>query len=231
MAQVTQLRFATALKQLLGLRVSDPGRVVAPTIAPTLEVQDVYRPEARLSRGERSFGIGINMTNATGAAFASCTLYQLANSNRLSVLKRVTLSLNLPTATVAPGNVYFGINRPILSPSALTVSNPATPKDARVSSGLSQSILSTNLLSQGGLPATAPPNTTGVYVCLFFPGAATVPTIHQVDNLDVVIVPGTQVTIQFGSDTNTVAPGYTYNVFCEGYERAIDPSELLAAPP
>ncbi len=229
MAQVTQLRYATALKQLLGLRVSDPGRVVAAALAPTLEVQDTYRPETRLSRGERSFGIGINVTNATGANFSSTVLYQLQNSNRLTVLKRVTLSLNLPTATVAPGNVYFGILRP--ASSGFGAVNPATPKDARVSVGLSQTVLSTNIFTVGGLTASAPPNTTGVYVCLFFPGAATVPTIHQVDNLDIVITPGTQVTLQFASDTNTVAPGYSYNVFCEGYERALDPSELLAAPP
>ncbi len=230
MAQVTQLRFATGLKQLLGLRTSDPGRVVAPTIAPTLEVQDFYRPEARLSRGERNFGIGVNVTNATGANFSNVVIYQIAGSNRLTVVKRVTLSLNLPTATVAPGNVYFGILRP--AGAALgSVQNPGVPKDSRVSVGLNQTVLSTNVFPNPGQPASAPPNTTGVYVCLFFPGAATVPTIHQVDNLDIVLFPGTQIVVAFGSDTNTVAPGYTYNVFCEGYERAIDPSELLAAPP
>ncbi len=230
MAQVTQLRFATALKQILGLRVSDPGRVVAPTIAPTLEVQDVYRPEARLSRGERSFGIGVNLTNASGVnGFAFAQVYQVAGSNRLTVIKRVTLSLNLPTATVAPGNVFFGILRPDITGSGPF--NPGVPKDSRVSIGLSQTVLSTSLLAVTGQPSQAPPNTTGVYVCLFFPGAATVPTIHQVDNLDIVLFPSARTLFMFASDNNTAAPGYTYNVFCEGYERAIDPSELLAAPP
>ena len=53
MADITSSRFQDLLKRLLTTKGPAPGTSVLDDVHPTLDIQDVYRPEQRAMRGER----------------------------------------------------------------------------------------------------------------------------------------------------------------------------------
>jgi hypothetical protein len=224
-ADVLQLRFATLLKQLLALKVSDPGRTLSGDIVPTFDLQDPYRPEQREPRGERLFGMVAQFSN-TNATFNWGTVS--TSPNHLVVVKRLILSLNLPTSVVQPGNVYFAITGPSTPPA----NNPvqfARLKDSRyiVITGGGQGWSQLNGTSGG---ASALPSNASPLAFSLFPGAAAVPTLIVVDNLDLVVFPNADVSFMLRSDTLATAT-YSWTLSLDCYERTIDPNELLSPPP
>lgn len=226
MGDITNLRFAQFLKRALALRTVDPGRVLANNVGSVLELQDTYRPEHRLDRGEKLLTLGAQTIINT----SNFQVMEVIATGRTFVLKRVSWSLLLPTSTTQPGQLYFWIGN--LNTSTGPGTNLAQPKDTRLpnSFGGSSALTTTYTIIGAGIASPSVQAIISPYLVQIYPGAATVPTIHQVDNLDIIVTPGNLITVGIRGDTLTTA-SYNYIVMVEGYEFTPDPSELQAAPP
>jgi hypothetical protein len=225
-ANVTQLRFAQLLKSALGLKTSDPGRVVSPLVSPMFPLVDAYQPEMRLRRGERLCSGAFSMQNTT-TVFQLLNLTMPVQGGRIFVWKRVTLSINVPTTTMQPGVCYWGIRQPATNAPVPTFQ--LNLKDSRyaanASSAATGALVSTsNILSFGTFNATA------VYAEQLWPTTAVYNLQRQVDLVDVVIAPGNSTYVAVGFDTVPTA-AYNWSVSVEGYEYVPDPAELLPPPP
>jgi len=223
LADVTQLRFAQLLKRAFGVKAMDPGRVLSPIVTASHEIADTYQPENRASRGEKLFGMTNQYTNAVGG-FGIAVFVNPTGSGRIAVMKRVTWSLNLPTAATQPGAIAFSIGIPQVAGATVPLIFGQV-KDSRfaILTGTVTAVASGLQTSTTGVSGFL--NTT-LYAVQVFPGAATVPTYHQVDNLDIIVPPGWLNAILFRGDTLPTGT-YTWTVCVEGYERTADPNELL----
>lgn len=223
MADITQLRFAQLLKRLFGVKTSDPGRALMPGVIATAEVNDTYQPENRASRGEKLFGVLNNLSNIAATSFGLNVFIMPSGTNRIAVIRRATLSVLLPTAANQPGSLFFGARIP--QPGSQSILVQCQAKDARFNI---QSGGNTNLacgISNATAGILGWTNST-LHAVQLFPGAAAVPTIYVIDNLDIPVPPGFQVTFALAADALPVAT-YTYTLCLEGYERALDPNETL----
>lgn len=231
MADVTQLRFAALLKQAFGLKTADPGRILGPVITPVISTVDAYVPEFRLSRGERMWGGGANPQNGVGANFSQFVVYNPPGSNRMGVIKRVTFSGAVPTAAAQPGILSLYAFAPNTSATSGTARNLVF-KDGRLPQNVAGQIPALQGLVGTGLGPSALDtlDQTCIWVQQVIAGAAATPFSVLVDQLDLVLPPGTRGAFALTADTNTVT-AYSWNVFVEGYERVVDPNELLTAPP
>jgi len=224
LADITQPRYSQLLKRVFGIKGANPGIVINPGIAATHDVADPYQPENRFLRGERSFGVVDTVTNTAATNFGYRVYTNPPNSNRVAVIRRITWSLNVPTAANQPGAlVHAGVRFATASAAAPTIF--AIPKDTRVGLISANSLLATGLVSQ--LAGILGPANSSVFTVQVFPGAAAQPLIVQADNLDLVVSPGTGYPIVFASDALPVAT-YQWLVCVEGFERNLDPAEQLS---
>jgi hypothetical protein len=196
---------------------------VGQAIAPSFDIADPYQPENRASRGEKSFGVVNNVSNVAATSFGVNGFVNPINSGRISILKRVTWSLNLPTAANQPGNIWASITVPAVQASSPTIFGQ--PKDTRwsIQTGVQTGLASGILAGSTGIAGVV---NGSLYAVQVFPGASTVPTIITADNLDIVVTPGWQVLVTFRGDTLPVAT-YTWTVLIEGFERTADPMEFV----
>jgi len=228
LADITQLRFGNLLKQTLGIKAGDSGRSVPSYIIPVNEVQDAYRPEFRAPRGERLWGMNRTQVTTANINFGACVLPNVVGSNKLIVVKRAWVSLLLPTAVQQPGRTHFDI---VLNVVGQTPANGANAKDGRYYlpiSGNAQKGVATLVGITSGTTTLA--DFLGSFSIELFPGAAAVPTLLQLDNLDLVLCPGTQAEFYLRSD---VISTLTYNwlLTLEGYERTADQNEIVPPQP
>jgi hypothetical protein len=224
MADITNLRFAQFLKRTLGLKGIDPGRVVQTIVVPGMEMQDTYRPEMRSARGERSFCYYANHVNATASYVSENFGLGSSIANKIAIIKRVTWSLVMPTATVNPGSLWLGVTNAFASPPVFT--SKATYKDSRYGTG---GVIATVAGTGVNVPTVSIPANAYQYWLQIFPtSVATDRFVHQVDQLDIVITPGTFVGIDLRGDTAIqVGQQYIWACTIEGYEYTADPAELL----
>lgn len=221
MADITQGRYQQLVKKVFGLKGGDATRQVLNPVQTSYELQDTYRPEDRASRGERVFGMGATPSNVAATSFGAANFCNPAGSGKICVIKRATWSLLLPTAANQPGVTFLSIGAQGFG----TPSTTAFLKDTRWTAfGGAKTSSGFVIQAVGTFGSQAPIST---YYVAVFPGAATVPFIHQVDNLDMVLVPNSSFNFLFASDTNPVGT-YTWNIHVEGYERVGDPNELLS---
>jgi hypothetical protein len=231
LADITQLRYAQLLKRVFGIKTVDPGRVVAPVIAAGYELQDTYKPESRLDRGEKLWGGGIIATNNV-AGFQNVGLTNLPGSGKLTVVRRMTISFTLPTTATQPGNAFFAILAPTVG-NAGALSQACTLKDARyIASAGGVNISSTQVYSFGNSGAGAIPLVNTLYATALTFGAAVGTTPFQlvIDNLEIVLSPNTQLVCELGASVLPTAT-WTWLLWCEGHERIADPNELITPPP
>ena len=215
---------------MFAIKAADPGRTASPVIQPSYEVADSYRPEERLSRGERLFTLQNEHTNTNAVSWNVGYIMNPTGSNKAFVIKRVTWSFNQPTSAQQGGN--WGVF--ILYPSPIgtfSLGAQGRFKDSRVAVGTGQLLTTFGMASQnpGTFATWQAIYSISVYVVKLFPGAATVPTIHQVDNLDIVLYSGSQTAICLAGDTLPTAT-YLYTTCVEGYERNADPAETTVPP-
>jgi hypothetical protein len=232
LADITQSRYQALLKRLFAIKASDPGRVLDPVVKPTYDVADIYRPEERLMRGERRWGSPQVASNLVGGFTEVLAGFPIPGgvSNKIAVIKRVTWAATLPTSTTQPGNCYVAVTIPFLGPPAITLQ--ANLNDARVSPSAAGGLSAIRFGAQGSQPVAS--YGTFAAACVYQEsvsmGAATTPNFRiQVNDLDVVLTPGYYVGIDFKSDTLPTGT-WTWTVLIEGFERTIDPSELIPPP-
>ncbi len=225
MGDAEQLRFAQLLKRVFGTRAQNPGRVLTPAVSPTADVQDGYQPENRSNRGEGLWGAGLTPFNVNTVGNTEALLIiNPVGSNKVTVVKKLTVSCLIPTATVQPaGTAAFFISNPTTTAVGAGVSTNSRDSrrnnfNAPLSTQYSTALLSPiNLQTQAVSSIwafeldTSAVATQGLYV-------------HR-DEIDVVLLPGSHIVIGFiVSGFPTAA--WKYTLFCEGYERTIDPNEL-----
>ncbi len=225
MGDVEQLRFAQLLKRVFGTRAVNPGRILTPAVSPTTEVQDLYQPENRASRGEGLWGAMLATLPNTVANYSTLVVSNPAGSNKVTVLKKLTLSMLVPTSTVQPASMGF------------FVSTPGTPAQGGGSVNSRDSRRS-SLFQNMPLATTYITITQGVNTLDFFAAVSLwgflIPTVaannslyvHR-DEMDIVLLPNSNVNIGVRLTTLPTAT-WTYMVAVEGYERTIDPNELNA---
>ncbi len=224
MGDVEQLRFAQLLKRVFGTRAQNPGRILTPAVSPTAEVQDFYQPENRSNRGEALWGAGLTPLAMAVANGTSFNITNPANSNRITVIKKVTVSCLVPTATVqAAGTAAFFIQN--IAP-GVTTGVSVNSRDSRRTNFNSPL---TTQYSQNNAVGTSNLQTLAVLSIWGFELDTTADAtkflyVHR-DELDIVLLPNSQIYMGF---RNQVAPASTWNytLFVEGYERTIDPNEL-----
>lgn len=215
---------------MFAIKAADPGRVVSPVIQPGFDVADSYHPEDRLSRGERTFGWGFQMFS-NAVSFGWYTLLNPANSGKIVVLRRLTISMAIPTAAVQPGVVVFTLNGPRDSSGEATVAK-FTYTDGRASLVAQQSTAGYNLnQTRNVVGAINSENILNIWGFEFQPGAAIVPNfVIQSPDLDVVLPPGS--ALRFGPIGTVLATApWGYTSYVQGYERVADPNELITPPP
>ncbi len=224
MGDVEQLRFAQLLKRVFGTRAVNPGRILTPAVSPTTEVQDFYQPENRASRGEGLWGAVLASLSNTVASFSTMSLSNPANSNKVTVLKKVTVSMLVPTATVQPASMAFMLSVPQTPSQGGVVVNS---RDSRRSSlfQIGPPLSTTYITSTQGV------NTLDTFAAVsvwgfLIPTVATNSTLYvHRDEVDYVLLPNTNVNIGIRLSTLPTAT-WTYMVAVEGYERTIDLNEL-----
>lgn len=228
MADVTQLRFGSVLKRVFAIKGADPGRTLSPEMVPSIEVQDQYQPENRSMRGERVWGIGVQLAN-TITLFQWATICNPVASGRMCIVRRATFSGVLPTATTQPGNVGVFVDQPQISSEGLVLK--ANWADARQlgTPGFNQSPIGYNLNYTVVNASVNGEAGQSIWHSEIFPGAATAPWYVQTPDLDVVLPPGT--TLHLGVRSSVLATaGWNYSVSIQGIEKQFDASELIIPP-
>jgi hypothetical protein len=229
LAEITQLKFAQLLKRKLGLKAIDPGRVTAGTVQPIFELQDpAYAPENRADRGERLWTLSGGFSVSSGAnGFNQVQVVSPVNG-RATVVKRMTVSAVIPTSTNQPGLLALlaGMN---MTQTPGTISTPPRTKDSRAAFPFS---ITTGYAI---VPEAALGINTSINLSLWGmeippPAAATAYFSQIIDNLDIVLWPGTGAEFGIRGDTNAVA-GWTWYFAIEGYEFTPDASEVSPLPP
>jgi hypothetical protein len=226
---VTQARWAALLKRMMATKGPDPGRFITPTINGTFELTDKYKPEDRVSRGERMFGGGGQEVNAV-ANPQQGIIQNPPNSGRITIVKRVTWALNMPTATIQPGIAYLGI----VAPQAITTVTGSPLSrffDGRAGFGNVPGAVATSVLAGQNTIYNSFSNfaLASCYVQAIFPAAATTPFLFALDEANVVLPPGSVAGVSLGSDTAATGT-YSWFWWAECYERVVDPSELIPPP-
>jgi hypothetical protein len=224
---VTQARWAALLKRMMALKGLDAGRAVSPVIQPTYELSDAYKPEDRICRGDHLTSWGGQFSNPAAGSFALADLVNPGTTGRLCVIKRVTFSGIMPTSAQQPGNVFLGIAH--INNFGGLLGTAGIPKDGRAPTFVTNN--STCSLFTGTWAGSSVNAflSGGIYGFQVAPAAATAPYLYTIDNLDIVLVPNTQVGFTFAADAAIVTT-YTWNLLIEGYERVLDPAELIPPP-
>ena len=230
MNQVLNSRFSSLVKRLLATKVGNPGAYVGDGIAPSMEVNDPYQPELRAARGERLFTVGNVFTNTAATNFGYGIIVNALATNRVFIIKRVLWSTPFTTAAGQPGLGACIVQNPV----ALTTSaggSQGHPKDSRVAVQGGQQNNTVNIVGVTGAPVNQSTQVTfsSIYYPIY-PSVTAVPQTVIIDNVDVCVWPGGQVGFQFIFDTqNTIT--YNWQLLVEGFERVIDPNELLLPLP
>jgi len=227
LGDITHSRFQNLIKRTFALKVANPARFINDTITASHEVNDAYQPEQRYNRGERLFSTGRNLTNTAAVNFGFTVLSNNPGTGRMFAIKRVTLMGVAPTVVTQPGQVWFGMQVAVPNEILQSVTGDLKLKDSRNGNAFGTFHCTD---ATAGITSLAGSLGNSVYLKQLILGAATGDLFHQVDNLDVVIYPGTSVNFRVQGDT-LPAVTYTWSVFIEGFERSIDPSETLAPPP
>jgi hypothetical protein len=233
MSAVTQLRWSGLVKRLFATKGSDPARDFAPSSVSTYELGDVYRPEDRLMRGDRVWGLNADL-GATTIQFSFFMLVNLLTSGKIDVLRRLRFAGLLPTSTNQPGRVFAFCKfpQPAAANGILAGTNPNCT-DGRVCGplGTAPAVVTTgynlNVTSVAIAAGTFLP--TCVWAYELAPGGAAAPFSIVSPDLDVVLSPG--MSVQFGLvATSLPAANWNSMVGFDGYERGVDPAELIAPP-
>lgn len=223
---ITQLRYQTLLKRLLGLKGGDSGgRLVSPEIAPSFEVNDQYQPEARYLRGERLYACAARTTNTNPSTFGTIALQNPFGSGKVWVVRRITWSLLMPTSVVFPGVCFIALGR-FSALAGGSVSNPNKAKDSRAALlfGVNADVGSCGLTTGFATGTNSAFENSSLFYESIQPGATAVPYVKTVDTLDLVLGPGSQLAAFLGSDSLLTA-AFNWNLAVEGYERVLDGNE------
>lgn len=229
MGQVTQTRFSSLLKRVMALKAVDPGQAVGPFIQPCTDVQDFDQPENRAIRGERLWGAGMQTSNVA-ANFSQINLINPVGSGKLLVLRRCTWAFNTPTAANQPGVVFIAIGFPTaITTQTITGGAQVKARDSRmIIPGALGSLGTSGFGTQTTGTLSSFWGSATYYETVPMAAAAFYLRI-QVDRLETVLSPGFYIGINFASDTLPVAT-LNWGVHCEGYERTLDPQEVIVPP-
>ncbi len=225
MGDVEQLRFAQLLKRVFGTRAVNPGRILTPAVSPTADVQDVYQPENRNNRGEALWGAGLTPMNVGLANMGLFTISNPANSNRITVIKKVTVSLLVPPSTAqALGTAGFFIGNPSVGSAGGISVNSRDSRRSNFNAPLS-TIYTTQTVGTINLQTQA---TLSIWGFELDPTTVTTNSLYvHRDELDIVLF--ANVRCELGFRTQVLpSTAWNYTIFVEGYERTIDPNELTA---
>lgn len=225
MNAITQLRYQALLKRLFSTKGNDPGQFIDPIVKPVAELHDVYQPENRFLRGEANWQVGNNNANTNAANFGYTEIVNEVNSGMLTVVKRVTWTVNGPTSAQQTGNTFAAL-LPDPGP-PVGFANPLR-KDFRFRTQPNP----TANARTGTASATrgvVSPIGLAIWFQRIVPQAAAVVNVIQATDLDIVLPPGFGLTVLLISDVLPSAT-YTWDFQAEGYERWVDPSEFIAPP-
>jgi len=228
LADITNLRFAQLVKAALGLKAIDPAQHTTGTVASTFDIQDPYRPDMRLTRGERSFSAMLGQTN-TVPSFAISRFVNPAGSIRILVISKVKWSGFVPTTTNQPGRLWAVVQLV----SGFTPTAPTgNPHDGRIiqASGGGPAIVSGFTTGTTGVFGVASlSNATCIFAQEFVPGASNQPFSLEWST-DLTLSPNSGISISFVADTATVG-AYNYTLGVEGFERIAEQAELASVFP
>lgn len=222
MADITQLRFAQLLKAVLGLKAIDPARATTGTLAAAFEVQDQYRPELRLSRGEVAWGGAQHVNNTAATNFGQINISNPQNSGRLCVIEEIRLTGNVISAN--QGGVVFLVAQRLIGGGTPTAF--FAPRDFRTNSN---QVPVTGFLAQTTTAAVTFPTASPVVLEVASQTSGNA-QVNLAVRCDIAIPPGQGLIAWMGS---TILPAVTYGVTIsfQGYERGAEPAELAGVFP
>lgn len=222
MASVTNLRFAQLAKAVLGLKAVDPQQNTSGLLSATFDVQDPYRPEGRLSRGEFAFSSALTVQNTSGGVgFQQVNIVNPVGSGRMCVLQDFRLSGALPGASQT-GRMFL-IGQRLLGGGAVVSTFP--PTDMRVPSS---QVCSTGIATFTNTTAIAVPAANPVQHELV-PGTAGTQLDLTVP-VDIILPPGQGFIVWLGASVLPTTT-YVYMFRVRGYERTAEAAEIAGVYP